>query len=787
MPVTDKLVLRPDVLFIPLSEMDEATRQQLGMADGFALTRPKSRTPSKVLDDAAAKMVRHFKEPMTIAEAVVRYSLDAQKDTSATLDEAIPLLDSLLAQNILVEANQLTSDEIVPSLDEDASIAGFKIKRVVQLVEDTEVYEVYNGTQTAALKIVRPGASPNVAMMLSNERSTLEKLDLSTVPRCLASGLHEERPYLLLQWIEGFDLTEHASQIRTDRNRLLELCQRIMSGYADLHTCGVLHGDVHARNVLVDEKNNVSIIDFGLSAPLSGDVYTGRGGVGYFLEPEFATAYLAGHNPPQLTPEAEQYSIAALIYLILTGAYYADFSLRSEIAYRQIIEDAPRSFVSVGAHSMPHVEAVLAKALAKTVTDRFSNLIELRDAFDRAIVHDASLKAEESANAANGAAFVRKVVERYDLQSENLRNGLKKAPTATVKYGAAGIAFALYRISCSTNDPELLALSEAWLDKAFCEDEVRGYVNAEVGIDKSIVGEISPFHSPSGLFVVQACIAAAAGNIYTNQAAIAGFLQAIKKECDSLDVTLGKCGILLAGSFLLDTCRWTDVPTEDLRATCDDVLAEIWKQLDLEPEIAQSFEKNIGIAHGWGGFIYASLMWCEASGSTIPTNLRSRLDELMQFKQPAGSGVRWPWFTPQGATFMPGWCNGSGGMVFLWTLAFRHFKDVKYLDLAIETGVNAADEPPGISSLCCGIGGRAYSLINLYRTTCDLSWLEKAKLASQEAMRLSHQELNHRNPEAMPDSLYKADVGIAVLAADMLNIEQAHMPFFERWPDLALQ
>ncbi|MHB2019294.1 MAG: protein kinase domain-containing protein [Candidatus Xenobia bacterium] len=85
-------------------------------------------------------------------------------------------------------------------------------------------------------------------------------------------------------------------------------------GLTGLHERRVIHGDVHARNILCPDAEHVFVVDFGLAHVDGRDSPAGRGGTGYFFEPEYVAARLAGEKPPRLTFAAEQYAIAALVY-----------------------------------------------------------------------------------------------------------------------------------------------------------------------------------------------------------------------------------------------------------------------------------------------------------------------------------------------------------------------------------------------------------------------------------------------------------------------------------------
>ena len=96
----------------------------------------------------------------------------------------------------------------------------------------------------------------------------------------------------------------------------------------------------------VDGSGTVTIIDYGLAGKATPDSRHGglRGGIDFFMEPEVASARLAGRPEPALSLRGEQYSLGALLYLVLTGAHTHAFSLEHEEMLRQLLATARASF-----------------------------------------------------------------------------------------------------------------------------------------------------------------------------------------------------------------------------------------------------------------------------------------------------------------------------------------------------------------------------------------------------------------------------------------------------------
>ncbi|HXO19187.1 MAG TPA: lanthionine synthetase LanC family protein, partial [Thermoanaerobaculia bacterium] len=198
------------------------------------------------------------------------------------------------------------------------------------------------------------------------------------------------------------------------------------------------------------------------------------------------------------------------------------------------------------------------------------------------------------------------------------------------------------------------------------------------------------------------------------------------------------------------------------------------------PLAEQPVAPNLGMAHGWAGYVYAALRWCRAFGAERPAGLRRRLDELAAAAEPWSRGLRWRWNGGEGgeASTMPGWCNGSAGFVYLWTLAHREWGEPRFLDLATGAAWNAWEAGEGGGGICCGAAGRAYALLELSRHLGDEPrWSARARsLADRAAVAIAA-------GSEKADSLYKGRIGVALLAADLERPESAALPFFadEGW------
>ncbi len=810
MQMTEPMVLPVDLLILPVQDLPEHVRQQVKAEEGdFALTRPNSRTPSRIIDAAAADLLKEFRSPVTIVEAVIRYSRERKIDPEQTLEEAYPLLERLAGSHLLVPSSSDEAKKIQASLEIPSRFMEFDVVRCLQSLDDTELYQLKSEDgQFVALKLGRSDARDHALRMFDREEAMLTRLHGESTPRLLRSGKSDSgQRYLIMEWCPGQDCATVAAHLRSQvgmasRRRLLALCSSILEAYVRLHQKNVIHSDIHPRNVLIDDSGGPNhpgqarIIDFGF-ARISGIEHeyrtAQRAGVAFFFEPEYARAALRKKSPPASSALGEQYALAALLYSLITGNYYLDFSLEKEEMLRQIAEDSPLPFIRRGVSAWPELEQILAKALSKQSSDRFPTIEEFTTAIS-GLAQNEDVAIDEAVQPSaypDAQQMLRAILERMDVGGSLFDAGFDAAPSVSITYGSAGIAYTFYRIACTRDDPHLLATADLWSARS-ARDVGRpdAFYSTEIEITPEIVGRISPYHTASGVYAVQMLIARAQGDLLTQQQAIEAFLSAARQApCESLDITLGRSGTLLAASFLLNAIRGCKyIEATPLTTFGNQVFEEIWSELDTFKPIREC--KQIaysGSAHGWAGILFATLNWCKVSGTPLPHTLEERLDQLARMAEHFGRCTRWKWSVRpigagQGSAYMAGWCNGSAGFVFLWTLAHSVLGRSEYSRLAEGAAYDAWESESPLGNLCCGYAGQAYALLNMYKHSGDRAWLYRAQAFTQRAARaildMPHGE-TFQDLVLRGDSLYKGELGVALLTEELNRPEHAAMPFFE--------
>jgi serine/threonine-protein kinase len=148
---------------------------------------------------------------------------------------------------------------------------------------------------------------------------------------------------------------------------------------------------------------------------------------------------------------------------------------------------------------------------------------------------------------------------------------------------------------------------------------------------------------------------------------------------------------------------------------------------------------------------------------------------LLSLARPLGSGLGLPRALGRSVhdPLAGSWCNGAAGLVPLWILAERVYRDPAWLVAAERFGRAAIDASNDLGSLCCGATGTGFAALALYRATGRKDWQAAASLALERARAA-------RFPQSMEHSLYKGPLGAALLELELQAPEDAVLPLFDQ-------
>jgi len=320
-----------------------------------------------------------------------------------------------------------------------------------------------SANRTVALKVVRsdqldmmpPQARANALGRFTTEAHAAASLQHDNLVSIYEVGeVPSERPggtplhYYAMRFVKGESLFDLVRDGPLENRRAAAYIQKVASALQAAHDQGILHRDMKPHNVMIEKGSDRPLVtDFGLAKIVdSGNTMTYAGqvmGTPSYMSPEQAV------DAGNVTAAADQYSIGATLYHILTGRPpFVASSIPETI--RQILDKQPVSLRELNSSVHRDLETICLKAIQKDPGRRYAHCKDLADDLQRYL---------------DGVPIIARPVSR----AERVWRWCRRNPGIAAMIGSVGIlaistmaAIAIgYR-----NTSAALAVSESRLEKA---------------------------------------------------------------------------------------------------------------------------------------------------------------------------------------------------------------------------------------------------------------------------------------------------------------------------------
>ncbi len=213
---------------------------------------------------------------------------------------------------------------VPPSAEElDGLITGYKF---LQFIERGGMGAVYKAVQkslnrTVAVKLL-PQVHRNKESFAERFKREAHALAQLNHPHIIAVHDFGETPdgqmYYVMEFVSGMDLQQLLKRDPPEPRQILRIITQVCDALQYAHEHGIVHRDIKPANILVDERGNVKVADFGLAkvvGPQSVD-FTVTGttlGTPDYIAPE------ALDQSKNIDHRADIYSLGVMIYELFTG------------------------------------------------------------------------------------------------------------------------------------------------------------------------------------------------------------------------------------------------------------------------------------------------------------------------------------------------------------------------------------------------------------------------------------------------------------------------------------
>jgi serine/threonine protein kinase len=249
---------------------------------------------------------------------------------------------------------------------------------------------VYRATRerdglSVAVKTILPaaGTGPKQIERFLRECQILSQLKHPNIVRYQGFGGANNVIFLVMDLVEGADLGSRLKEQGPEDVRTgVRICCQLLAGLAHAHAKGFVHRDIKPSNVLIGlrgAKRIVKLADFGLAraselSQISGVTMQGEiGGTPAFMAPEQVTHFR------EAKPPADQYSVAATLYNMLTNHTTHDFPENIGMQIGHLLSAPPVPIVERQPAIPKRLAEVIHKALSWEPEDRYPDVLAFRE------------------------------------------------------------------------------------------------------------------------------------------------------------------------------------------------------------------------------------------------------------------------------------------------------------------------------------------------------------------------------------------------------------------------
>lgn len=289
-----------------------------------------------------------------------------------------------VAQIVSAAAQQVVTDED-PLLG--ARLGAYRITQRLGEGGMSVVYLAYrdDGTfdRAVSLKVMKRGLDTEAFLRrFETERRILANLDHPNIARLYdGASTDDGRPYFVMEHIDGLPLDVYVGNHDLPVRRILELFRTVCDAVAYAHQRLVVHRDLKPANILVTKGGTPKLLDFGIARLLSDErTDITRGEV--FLTPDFASPEQIRGDP--ISTATDQYSLAVLLYLMLTGRRPYEVPTTDRAGMERALLNASIPSPSRVRSRIPRdLDSIVLKAMRPQAADRYGSVHDLADDIDR--------------------------------------------------------------------------------------------------------------------------------------------------------------------------------------------------------------------------------------------------------------------------------------------------------------------------------------------------------------------------------------------------------------------
>lgn len=155
----------------------------------------------------------------------------------------------------------------------EKTIHGYTIKKFLDKGGMAEVWYAENRLgKSVAIKLMLLDyiQYPEVVARFETEANAMVKLDHPNIRQVIDYGELENRPFIIMEYLEGSDLSDYIESGKKPSSSELEnWWQQCLSALQHTHEKDIIHRDIKPSNIFLQNNGNIKLLDFGIAKVIS--------------------------------------------------------------------------------------------------------------------------------------------------------------------------------------------------------------------------------------------------------------------------------------------------------------------------------------------------------------------------------------------------------------------------------------------------------------------------------------------------------------------------------------
>ena len=191
---------------------------------------------------------------------------------------------------------------------------------------------------------------------------------------CTIHEINEEegKSFIAMEYVKGQSLKERIGQAPLGIDEVLDISLQVAEGLEEAHKKGIIHRDIKSANIMITEKGQAKVMDFGLAKVKGSTILTREGttlGTVAYMSPEQARGEEVDHR-------TDIWSLGVVLYEMLSGELPFKGDREASILY-SVVHEEPRPLKKIKRDLSQEMTQITHRALKKKPESRYASAAEM--------------------------------------------------------------------------------------------------------------------------------------------------------------------------------------------------------------------------------------------------------------------------------------------------------------------------------------------------------------------------------------------------------------------------